>query len=159
MEFPLFKLKPKRNRFDIIQREGMTIINNLIVDNKNLAGSTLGLRRLNIPNKDLYPLREMARTIQDMAHNKNYIYIDNHGALKELTYDKFYPIISRKIKYLKRTKDGVAFIRVQSVPYFLKYHGTISEYETPWVNLVSLPRGLFIYSITERPTNRVRVKL
>ena len=54
IKFPIYVLSEEPEEID-----GLVIINDQVVDDKNMTGETLGMRRLQTPMKSLYPLRYM----------------------------------------------------------------------------------------------------
>ena len=73
--WPVFKLGTRDPEIDngiyYINNEYITdsseiIVNSYIIDNKNIKGKNIGMRRLNIDKDKLYPLRIAIYTIQDL---------------------------------------------------------------------------------------------
>jgi len=159
MNFPLFRLVPKRDFFKIKQYDGLLELDGKVIDNKNLPESTLGKRRLRLPANTLYPLRTMFSTLQQVIKHKNSVFIDNTGKLIMLRYDKYHTIISRRIKETRMVGRNSYYLRIETVPYWIYFSNYVNTIDTPWANLISLPRGYVIYSITEEPTNRTRIML
>ena len=54
IRFPAYILSEEPEEID-----GLLIIQDQVVDDRNMTGETLGMRRLQTPMKSLYPLRYM----------------------------------------------------------------------------------------------------
>jgi hypothetical protein len=89
LKFPLYVL-PSEDWY-VIDR--VLFINEQIVDERNMPGETLGLRRLQCGRKDLLPLTKAILSIPDLTHCRTKFFIDNAG--KPFIYQK---TISSKLK-------------------------------------------------------------
>lgn len=72
--FPIFVL-PGEN---IYYEDGLLIYNNLVLDDRNQQGKTLGIRRMQTPHK-LYSLKKAALSFIDLINSKDKKFIDNKG--------------------------------------------------------------------------------
>ena len=64
---------------EIEEQDGLLFCDTQIVDDKNMTGDSLGLRRLQTPHKNLYRLKVMIETFTDFVHHKGQFYIDSNG--------------------------------------------------------------------------------
>jgi hypothetical protein len=54
-------------------------LNNLVVDEKNMPGKTLGIRRIQCGRPDLLPLKKAVLSIQELIQCKTKFFIDREG--------------------------------------------------------------------------------
>jgi hypothetical protein len=67
-----------------------------ILDNRNLSGNTLGIRRMRLVGEKLYPLKKVCFTFYDVLQCKSRLFIDSSGIFvklekryrRDLTYHK-----------------------------------------------------------------------
>jgi len=64
---------------EIEERDGLLFCDTQIVDDKNMTGDSLGLRRLQTPHKNLYRLKVMIESFTEFVHHKGQFYIDSNG--------------------------------------------------------------------------------
>lgn len=98
VKFPLFLLGSD-NWFEV---DGVLFLNDLVVDEKNMPGKTLGIRRVQSRRKDLFPLNKAIFTLSDLIQAKAKIFIDNEG--NPFIYQKTYnsPLKCYKIKRIEQ---------------------------------------------------------
>ena len=89
---------------EIEERDGLLFCDTQIVDDKNMTGDSLGLRRLQTPHKNLYRLKVMIETFTDFVHHKGQFYIDSNG--KFFRWVKKNHVVLLVIK-LKKLKNGI----------------------------------------------------
>ena len=66
IEFPIFVVHT--NNIELI--DGILFIDNQILDDRNMKGRTLGIRRLQTPMKGLYPLKYMIEDEAEMIKHQ-----------------------------------------------------------------------------------------
>ncbi len=66
VKFPVFVLHT--DNIELI--DGILFIDNQILDDTNMKGSTLGLRRLQTPMKGLYQLKYMVQDISELLQHQ-----------------------------------------------------------------------------------------
>ena len=112
--FPVFIL-PSSNWYE---RDGLVYIDRRIIDDKNMPGDTLGLRRMLTPHKEQYHLKNMITTANGLMKQKTKHFIDNSG--RPFTYEK---IEFAQLKYLKikkidyKTKACLLWVHGCSFPF------------------------------------------
>lgn len=82
LKFPLFRV----NSDNYHLQDGIFSIDNLVVDDRNMPGASLGIRRLQCKRLDLFPLKKCIFKPIDLIRSNKKFYIDNNGRL--LTYTK-----------------------------------------------------------------------
>lgn len=61
---------------DVDLIDGLLVADGQILDDKNMSGENLAIRRLQSPMKGIYPLRYMIDTIPDLIRHRGKNYID-----------------------------------------------------------------------------------
>ena len=155
IQFPIFAL-PSSNWEE---RDGLLFVDNRIVDDKNMAGKTLGMRRLQTPMKDLLPLRgSIAAPISLVRQQRIKNFIDNKGTpfiYEKTTWSslKYYKI--RKVE--RKDIASVLWLKGVSFPFkvprppeeSLSWAGVLHVGDIPWI--------LYEYSETKQPDTRRKV--
>ncbi len=137
--FPLFHI---RDCLKIITEDKIITIRTLygdyILDNKNIRGNTLGIRRLNLSSslqedQRLYPLRKIFYTFSDIIthKHKHKVYIDSIGTLFKYTKSKRCNLVYKKITN----------IEVQATRILCTCKGLFRPIEVPYIPRV-MPRYL-----------------
>ena len=101
---------------EIEERDGLLFCDTEIVDDKNMKGETLGLRRLQSPHKNLYKLKVMIEGFQDFVHHKGSNYIDSKGKYFRWIKNKTCSLISHKIDKVEK-RDIATLIWVKDIPF------------------------------------------
>ena len=110
IKWPIYRLDSENwhSTDGLLQYEGM------ILDDRNMPGATLGLRRLQTPHKNLYPLKKGGYDIPFLLKYK--YYIDSEG--KPFIYQK---TVSMKLKchLIKRVekKESVSIIWLYDIGF------------------------------------------
>lgn len=89
LRFPLFIL-PSDDWYVV---DGVLFLQEQVVDERNMPGDTLGVRRLQCGRKDLLPLKKAVMTLPDLTHARTKFFIDSNG--KPFIYEK---TITSKLK-------------------------------------------------------------
>ena len=114
--FPVFYL-PSSNWSE---QDGLLYLDGRLLDDRNMPGETLGLRRLQTPFKDLYPLDKSMIDIVGLIKNTNdNSYIDMLG--NHFTYHKS---VFSQIKYYKISRvegrDSASLIWLKGINFPFK---------------------------------------
>ena len=96
IEYPVFLL-PSGN-WDV--QDGLLILEDLVVDDKNKEGRTLGARRMQTAHKDVMPLKKMLTSYNGILKQKTRCFIDNVGV----------PFIYEKTKFVPDKFDATSLI-------------------------------------------------
>ena len=106
---------------EIEERDGLLYCDTQIVDDKNMKGETLGVRRLQSPHKNLYKLKVMIESFQDFVHHKGLNYIDSSGKYFRWIKNKKCNLISHKIEKIeKRDIGSLVWCENVPFPFFIK---------------------------------------
>lgn len=108
--FPIYRLESD----NWVKVDGLVFIDNMILDDTNMPGKTLGLRRIQTPMKNLYEFHRGSFEINYLLKYK--YFIDNSGAT--FIYQKTKP---QKLKYFKikrvEKKDSASLIWFIDLPF------------------------------------------
>lgn len=104
MTFPVYQIPSDNWTFS----DGLLFIDDMLVDDTNMPGESLGVRRIQTPFRDLMPLPRSLLTHVGMLKQKNKNFIDSRG--DPFIYQKTF---FSKLKYYKIRKvdrKGVASV-------------------------------------------------
>jgi hypothetical protein len=115
INFPIFPIPSD----EITWEDGLVRIEEKVVDDLNMIGNTVGLRRLQTPHK-LYKLGKCCESVMDFFHIKGAkAYIDNFGFV--FTYERTKYTYVRYKKILKVTqRDLFSIIKAEHINYGVK---------------------------------------
>lgn len=133
IKWPVYKLDSDNwhSTDGLLQYDGM------ILDDRNMPGATLGLRRLQSPHLNLYPLKKGSYSIPFLLRHK--YYIDSAG--KPFIYEK---TVSMRLKYhlVKRIekKESVSIVWLYGIGFPL-------EVRNPPLDSAKHCRVLYLHSV------------
>lgn len=141
---------------DFYVQDGLIIVNEEIVDDKNQPGDTLGKRRLQTPHK-LKRLTKVYEEFLDLVIENPGTLIDNNGKIFKYEKTSFQAVKSYRIKKkeLKETHtrvwlDGVNFgFIVKSPPLGKSWAQVLHLNNRPWL----------LYSFSEEKQKEVKRKI
>jgi len=130
IKFPVFVLHTD----EIMSVDGILWIENQVLDDMNMKGETLGMRRLQTPMTSIYPLKSMIKNIRNYLDHQGKYYIDSRGrwfrkiktTKAELKYHKILRVDKKNIASVMWIKD---------CPYPFTLDRPINEGET-WAGLL-----------------------
>ena len=141
------------------EEDGLLFVDNRLVDDKNMPGETLGIRRLQTPFKDLYPLKgSLGSLLGIIKQNSGKAFIDSNGFpfIYEKTENcslKYYKV--RKIE--KKEKAAVLWVKDITFPFKIPRPPRNS---LPWAGILhrkGIPWMLYEYSAEKRADTRRKV--
>jgi len=140
------------------EQDGLLFIDNRLVDDKNMPGKTLGIRRLQTPFKDLYPLRGSLGSLLGIIKQKTKSFIDSEG--NPFLYEK---IENCSLKYYKirkiEKKERAAILWVKGINFPFKIPRPPMN-ELQWVGILhrkGIPWMLYEYSDHKKSDTRRKV--
>ena len=71
IKFPIYVIGTE----EIEERDGVLFADHKVVDDKNMSGDTLGIRRLQTSLPNLYPLKYMLEAMPNLMRHRGYNYI------------------------------------------------------------------------------------
>lgn len=112
IRFPIYVVHTE----EVITRDGILWCNGQVVDDKNVAGASIGERRLQTPHKNLYDLKYKLDDFASMTKHRGRFYIDSNG--KFFIYEKSK---SAQLKYhligKVERKDFLSLIWITGIPF------------------------------------------
>ena len=88
--------------------DGILWLDDQVLDDKNMSGHTLGIRRIQSPMNSIYPLRYMIEDITGLMRHRGKFFIDNLG--KVFNYEKTETVKLQYHKIRKREKKSTATV-------------------------------------------------
>lgn len=136
--FPVFNL-PNGN-WQLL--DGLLFLDDLILDDKNMKGATLGIRRLQTPHENLFSLKKSLDSHLGLIKSRDKHFIDAMGTVFIYERTKTCPLKYHSIR--KITKKQVAsllelngvkkkFIVPRPPPSDCNWAGVIYIYNMPWL--------------------------
>ena len=154
IKFPAYLLESS----DWHEQDGLLFVENRLLDDKNMPGNTLGLRRLQTPFRDLYPLRASVGSLLGIIKQKNKTFVDSEGT--PFTYEKIEYCALKYYRVRKIEQKGracVLWVKGVSLPFKiprppmnqLQWAGILHRKGIPWM--------LYEYSETKLKDTRRKV--
>lgn len=154
IKFPVFVV-PSANW---LQADGLVFVDEQLIDDKNMPGETLGIRRMQTPHRELLKLRKALVDLNGILKQRTNTFIDSEGRL--FIYEK---TLMCKLKYIKITevilKEVACVLRLEGVrkPFIvprpplegMKWAAVLHYHGLPWM--------LFEYSETKLKDTRRKV--
>tara|TARA_Y100000758_G_C16026424_1_gene413038 strand:+ start:296 stop:775 length:480 start_codon:yes stop_codon:yes gene_type:complete len=138
LEFPLFVVHTD----NVEQIDGILWVEDQVLDDTNMKGDTIGIRRLKSPMKSMYPLKYMVDDIPSLLNHQGKHYIDNSGFF--FTKEKKHKVDLKYHKILRVEKKTIAstlWIKDCPFPFTLKrplpenasWAGVLHRAGIPWI--------------------------
>lgn len=88
--------------------DGILWLDDMVLDDKNMSGDTLGMRRIQSPMNSMYNLKYQVESLRGMMKHKGKFFIDTNG--KVFNYEKTETVQIEYHKIKKKEKKGVATV-------------------------------------------------
>lgn len=152
VQFPVYEL-PSSNWY---VTDGLLYLEDKILDDKNMAGETLGQRRIQSPHKNILPIKNQIKNIRGLLKTNCKSFIDSKGMPFIYEKTEFCKLKYYRIKNISK-KDTFSLLWLKDVkqPFVIprppedniQYAGLLHFGELPWI--------LYNYSENkEKPTRR-----
>ena len=129
-KFPFFVLDSDEIRYE----DGLVLLNEKVVDDRNQKGSTLGQRRLQTPHT-LYPLKKCIPGFVELIDCKKRHFIDNRGAY--FSYNKTKIVFVKSYRITKKISKGTfTVIFCQDVNFF--FATPRYPHSSEWAQIIEL---------------------
>ena len=123
-------------------QDGLLFLENKILDDKNMRGNSLGIRRLQTPHKNLYPLKHQLDDLRGIIKSNKKTFVDSNGAVFTYTKTEFSQLKYYKIKDIVQ-KGTCSLLKLYNIknPFIIprpphtdmKYAGVLHYNGLPWV--------------------------
>jgi len=140
------------------RQDGLLFLDNKIVDDRNMRGDTLGVRRLQTEHKNLFPLSKQIDTFRGVLKCGEKHFIDTYGIPFIYEKTEFCKLKYYRIKSIAQ-KDTNSLLKLEGVkqPFVIprppasemRYAGVLHYGTLPWV--------LYEYSEDRREDTRRKV--
>lgn len=124
------------------RQDGILFLEDKILDDKNMQGDTLGVRRMQTPHKNLSPLKKQVDTLRGVLKSDKKHFIDSNGfpfiyektKFSKLKYYRIKRVIQKDVCSLL-CLDGVKqkFVVPRPPPEGVRYAGLLHIGELPWM--------------------------
>ena len=128
-----------------------------VLDNKNLPGDTVGKRRLQIKNSDIYRPRRVYYNIEQLLHSKDKIYLDSLGRCFKYQKTEMVPLKYHKIRNIKRLETGECVLELDI--YFPQKVNCRLAHSIEYVGVLHTNYGHILYSFEEEYKKDTRRKI
>ena len=140
------------------RQDGLLFLDGKIVDDRNMSGDTLGIRRVQTPHRNLHPLKHQVDNFRGMIKSKEKHFIDTNGIPFIYEKSEFCKLKYYKIKDVVQ-KESLSLLKLYGVkqPFVIprppasemRYAGVLHYGTLPWV--------LYEYSEDRREDTRRKV--
>jgi len=136
-EFPVFILSAN----EIEERDGIVFADGLCLDDKNVKGDTLGLRRLHSSYPDMYQLTKAIHDIPTLLKTSSRKFIDSEGHIFNYEKTRFVPLIYHEIMSIVHKEIAtIVWLKDVNSPFTIprppdprmKWAGVLYN-RTPWL--------------------------
>ena len=134
-----------------------TIYGTYVLDNKNMDGDTVGKRRLQINNSQLYRPRHVYYNIPQFLHSKTNVFMDSLGRVFKYKKTKMVPLKYHKIKSIHRLNSGECELELD-INFSVKVNCRLA-YSVQYVAVLHTKWGYILYSFSEfeKPNTRRKI--
>ena len=138
IEFPVFVLHT--DNIELI--DDILWIDNQVLDDRNMSGKNLGIRRLQSPMKSIYSLKYMLNDEAEILQHQGKFYIDSTGffftksktTTTELKYHKIMRVEKKTIASRLWLKDcPFPFPLKRPLPESISWAGVLYQNNVPWI--------------------------
>jgi hypothetical protein len=154
LTFPVFLLDS--GNWDLA--DGLLFLEDLVLDDKNQTGKTLGARRMQTPHKNIHPLSKMITSPNGLLKQKTKYFIDNAGTPFIYEKTRMLPLKYLKISKVEK-KSSATLIRVKGchVPFTVPRPPESGMIWAGILHLHGYPWMLYEYSETKLKDTRRKV--
>lgn len=154
VSFPIFKL-PSANWSE---QDGLVYLDGSLLDDRNMPGETLGIRRLQTPFKDLIVLKKSLLDVIGLIKQPPSAYVDNVGFL--FTYEKttMASLKYHKIRKVER-KDVATILWLKDINFPFKQKRPPLP-ENTWAGVLyiqGIPWLIYEFSETKKSDTRRKI--
>ena len=143
---------------NITYKDGVIFADAKVIDDTNMKGSTIGIRRLQTELPHLYDLRYMIKSKAGLVRHRGFTYIDNSGKVFEYRKRIYFPLKYHKIESVEK-KDTVSLVWLKGIPYPIEAERP-PEIEYRWAGLIyknNMPWFFWHYSTEWKKDGRRKI--
>ena len=154
IKFPVYLLASS----NWMRQDGLLFLDGEIVDDRNMSGDTLGIRRIQTPHKNLHKLNKQVNDFRGLVKSNHKTFIDTNGTTFIYEKTEFCKLKYYRIKSITK-KEICCLLYLQGIkrPFIIPrppaeevaYAGVIHYHNIPWI--------LYNYSETKLKDTRRKV--
>jgi hypothetical protein len=118
-----------------------------ILDNTNITGDTLGLRRLKLNKGDLYSVKKPVDNISQAIKSKGKKFIDSKGTIFNYKKSIVVKLTYHAVKNVLNIENVGCVLSLKDIEYTFKLLCT-DAYLTKYVGVLHTPHGYALYETT-----------
>ena len=154
IQFPIYVIGTE----NITKRDGVIFADGFVVDDTNMKGDSIGMRRLQTSLPNLYDLKYMIKSLTGLVKHRGTCYIDNKGRVFHYIKENFYPLKYHKITNVSK-KDTFTLLWLEGInsPIEVERPPTV---ENRWAGMIhrgNAPWFLWDYSTEKEKDSRRKV--
>ena len=154
VEYPVFLLGA--GHWELI--DGLLLMDDKVIDDRNKEGKTLGARRMQTPHKPLFPLKKMVSSYNGILKQKTNYFIDNTGQPFYYEKTRFAQLKYLKIKRVeKKNVASLVWVQGHNTPFTVPRPPEDGMLWAGVLHLHGLPWVLYEYSETKLKDTRKKV--
>lgn len=164
VKFPAYAI---RSHEKIWEEDFITYIKTIngtqVLDNKNLTGATIGIRRLKIPEDKKYKLKTAVFSFGQLLKHKaaNNTWIDDSGTLFKLNKKRFVPLKYKKVKNYRYVDGHGILVDIQgyNAPLMLPGYFLQEIVGHAFIGVLEIDGGYLFYELsdTQKPDTRRKI--
>ena len=140
------------------EQDGLVYLDNRLVDDRNMAGKTIGIRRMQTPMQNLMPIKGSLDSLVAILKQSHKTFIDTNGLPFIYEKTKSCPLRYYKIKRIERKETAsVLWLKGISFPFKVPRPPTM---DLQWAGLLHLGnRPWLLYEYSEEKLSDTRRKV
>lgn len=165
IQFPIYPLKAEPQLIDNILFTENNKGDYLVIDNKNMPGATLGIRRIqhikasssDIVYRKLFVLKYPIHNFISILHKGVFRFIDSSGKVYNYIKTKFVPLETYKLKSYQVFPEGyVIHVHNLHCSFFSNRAPNLQE---KYVQVLRMGRGFLMYGFSTEFKKTTRMKI
>lgn len=164
IQWPIYHLSRIPQRVDNLLFVEDNDGNYKVIDNLDMPGHTLGVRRLqhlmdtsSIIKRKLLKLSRPSYSLSDMLHRKINLFIDSSGKVYNHVKTTFVPVETFKLKSFVEYPEGyVLYVHNLHCRFFINRAPNLHE---KYVQVLRVGKGFVMYGLTDKHTKATRIKI
>jgi hypothetical protein len=131
-----------------------------ILDNKNLAGDTVGKRRLQIKTDyyKVYVPRKVVYNVMQLLHSKEKVFMDTDGIIFKYKKTEYFSLRYHKVDSVIESKDGNCILEIPKIDFSYKT-SCRNAYGILYVGILHTKYGHIPYDFSEVKKKDTRRKI
>lgn len=163
IQWPIYHLKCNPQRIDNMLVVEDNDGNYKVIDNMNMPGHSLGVRRLQHLmdvkpfQRKLFKLSRPSYSLSDMLHRKINMFIDSSGKIYNHVKTTFVPVETYKLKSFVEYQEGyVLYVQNLHCRFFINRAPNLHE---KYVQVLRVGRGFVMYGLIDKHEKTRRIKI